>query len=197
MKDPGQCLDAFIADARRVQALFFDENRERILEAAGTIAARLRDGGKVLLFGNGGSAADAQHIAAEFVGRFGPDRPAIPALSLAADPSVVTALGNDYGFAKVFARQIEAMGRAGDTAVAISTTGNSPNVLEGLETARTAGLYTVGFTGNSGGKMSDLADVVFRVPSTVTPRIQEAHIALGHFLAELIDRDLYPAAYDE
>jgi len=197
MKDPGQCLDAFIADARRVQALFFDENRERILEAAGTIAARLRDGGKVLLFGNGGSAADAQHIAAEFVGRFGPDRPAIPALSLAADPSVVTALGNDYGFVKVFARQIEAMGRAGDTAVAISTTGNSPNVLEGLETARTAGLYTVGFTGNSGGKMSDLADVVFRVPSTVTPRIQEAHIALGHFLAELIDRDLYPAAYDE
>jgi D-sedoheptulose 7-phosphate isomerase len=197
MKDSEQTLGRLIADSREVQTRFFDEERDRILKTATTIAGRIRNGGKVLLFGNGGSAADAQHIAAEFVGRFGPDRPALPALSLAVDPSVVTAVGNDYGFESIFARQVEAHGRPGDTAIGISTSGNSPNVLRALRVAREAGLYTIGLTGESGGKMPDVVDVLFRVPSTRTPRIQETHIMIGHFLAELIDRELYPSAYDD
>jgi D-sedoheptulose 7-phosphate isomerase len=196
MKDPVQVLDGFVADSRNVQSRFFAAERERIVQAAETTAARLRDGGKILLFGNGGSAADAQHIAAEFVGRFMPERPAIPALSLAVDPSAVTAIGNDYGFERVFARQIEGLGRKGDIALGISTSGNSPNVLVALETARDMGLYTIGFTGESGGRMRDIADILFRVPSTRTPRIQETHVVLGHILTELIDRQLHPTAYD-
>jgi D-sedoheptulose 7-phosphate isomerase len=177
------------------QARFFATQRSAILEAAGTMAAAFRKGRKILLFGNGGSAADAQHIAAEFVGRFIPERPALPALSLASDPSVVTALGNDYGFEAVFSRQVEAHGRAGDVAIGISTSGNSPNVLRGLEAARAAGLITVGFTGKGGGRMPDLADTVFIVESDRTPRIQETHILLGHSLCEIVDRMLHPDAY--
>ena len=197
MKDPAQALDGFIADSRSVQEHFFANERQRIVQTATKVAGKLRKGGKILLFGNGGSAADAQHIAAEFVGRFIPDRPAIPALSLGVDPSGVTAIANDYGFEQVFARQIEALGREGDIALGISTSGDSPNVLAGLKAAKKQGLYTIGFTGESGGKMSDLVDDLFRVPSTRTPRIQETHIVLGHCLAELTDRELYPAAYDE
>jgi D-sedoheptulose 7-phosphate isomerase len=161
------------------------------------MAAAFRKGRKILLFGNGGSAADAQHIAAEFVGRFIPERPALPALSLASDPSVVTALGNDYGFERVFARQVEALGQPGDVAVGISTSGNSPNVLEALRVAADRGLHTMGFTGETGGQMAGLASFLFRVPSTRTPRIQETHIVLGHVLAELADRELHPAAYED
>lgn len=197
MKNPSQTLDDFLADSRQVQARFFEKERDRILETAAVLSDRMRAGGKILLFGNGGSAADAQHIAAEFVGRFGPDRPALPALSLSVDPSVVTAVANDYGFEQVFARQIEAHGRASDTAVGISTSGNSPNVLEALRRAREAGLYTIGLTGETGGKMQGLVDVLFCVPSRRTPRIQETHIMIGHFLSELIDRTLYPEAYGE
>lgn len=197
MKDPIERLDEFVADSRSVQSQFFANERERVVAAALEVANRFREGNKVLLFGNGGSAADAQHIAAEFVGRFIPDRPALPAISLAVDPSGMTAIGNDYGFERVFARQIEALGRDGDVALGISTSGNSPNVLEALKTARDLGMYTIGFTGESGGKMWNLVDALFRVPSTQTPRIQETHIVLGHILAELIDRELYPAAYDE
>lgn len=196
MTDPEQTLAALVADSRVVQDRFFAREKGRILETAKTITARIRKGGKILLFGNGGSAADAQHIAAELVGRFGPDRPALPALSLAADPSVVTAIANDYGFEDIFARQIEAHGRAEDTAIGISTSGHSPNVLRALGAARRAGLYTVGLTGQSTGKMDSNVDVLFSVPSASTPRIQETHIMIGHFLAELIDRELHPAAYD-
>ena len=197
MKDAGQALDRFVADTHRVQSRFFENNRELILNVADVIAGRLRGGGKILFFGNGGSAADAQHMAAEFVGRFIPDRPALPALSLATDTSVLTALGNDYGYDQIFSRQIEALGKPEDTAVAISTSGNSPNVLAGLDAARAAGLYTLGLTGETGGKMLDRVDVLFRVPSKITPRVQEAHILLGHTLCELIDRSLFPDAYDD
>ena len=197
MNDAERTLDGFIAESHRVQASFFKTYGREVVDVAAVIAAGLREGKKILLFGNGGSAADAQHIAAEFVGRFIPDRPALPALSLATDTSVLTALANDYGYENVFARQIEALGRAGDTAIAISTSGNSPNVLAGIDAARKGGLYTIGFTGESGGKVADRVEVLFPVPSGVTPRIQETHILLGHVLTELVDRQLFPDAYDD
>ena len=129
------------------------------------------------------------------VGRFGPDRSALAAMSLATDTSILTAVGNDYGYDHVFSRQIEALGHAGDTAIAISTSGNSPSVLHALDVARANGLFTVGFTGETGGQMTDRAEVLFRVPSRQTPRIQETHILLGHIICELIDRELFPEAY--
>lgn len=195
MKDATQLIDRFVSESLRVKAQFFSENAQRIADVAENMARGFRNGRKVLLFGNGGSAADAQHIAAEFVGRFIPDRRPLPALSLSTDTSVLTALGNDYGYQKVFSRQIEAVGVEGDTAVAISTSGNSPSVLEAIDTARGKGLFTVGFTGENGGKMNDRVDVLFRVPSRGTPRIQETHLLLGHILCELVDRDLFPDLY--
>jgi D-sedoheptulose 7-phosphate isomerase len=146
---------------------------------------------KVLLFGNGGSAADAQHIAAEFVGRFAFDRPALPALALSVNTSCVTAIGNDYGFDLVFARQIEALGHRGDVAIGISTSGNSPNVLHGLSVARKLGLQTVAFTGSNGGKLKEAADLCICTPSTETPRIQECHILIGHVISELVERTIF------
>jgi len=150
-----------------------------------------------LLFGNGGSAADAQHIAAEFVGRFLPDRVPLPALSLATDTSALTAISNDYGFGAVFARQVQALGNAGDIALGISTSGNSSNVLEAMDAARGKAMMTIGFTGHDGGKMTGHCDVLFCVPSRVVPRIQETHITLGHILCELIDRELFPESYPQ
>jgi len=197
MMDPGQALDQFVSDSRQTQARFFTDNRESILELSGILAGPLRDGGKILFFGNGGSAADAQHMAAEFVGRFIPDRPALLAMSLSTGTSILTALGNDYGCDQIFARQIEAHGRSGDVAIGSSTSGNSANVLAGIETARKAGLFTVGFTDAGGGRMRDQVDVLFSVPSTVTPRVQETHLLLGHSLCELIDRNLFPDAYPD
>lgn len=195
MNDPGQALDRLVADSRRTQERFFADNRETILNLANAIAARMRQGGKVLFFGNGGSAAAAQHMAAEFVGRFIPDRPALPAMSLSTDTSVLTALGNDYGYEQIFTRQVEAHGQKGDIAVGISTSGNSENVLRGLQAARNAGLYTVGFAGESGSRMKDIVEVLLCVSSRVTPRIQETHTLLGHALCELVDRTLFPDAY--
>ena len=195
MKPASQLIDEFVAESLRVKTRFFEDNKERIAETAETIAHGLRSGRKILFFGNGGSAADAQHLAAEMVARFGPDRSPLAAISLSTDNSILTAIGNDYGYAQVFARQIEALAQAGDTAVAISTSGNSPNVLEALDAARSKGVFTVGFTGETGGKMNHHADVLFRVPSRQTPRIQETHILLGHILCELIDRDLFPEIY--
>ena len=197
MKDAGQAVDQFISESHRIQSRFFQDNREQILHVADLITGRLREGGKILFFGNGGSAADAQHMAAELVGRFLPERPALPALSLSTDTSVLTALANDYGYEQVFARQIEALAKPGDTAVAISTSGNSPNILAGIDAARAAGLYTIGLTGDTGGKMLDRVDVLFQVPSKITPRVQETHLLLGHTLCELIDRSLFPDAYDD
>ena len=145
----------------------------------------------MLLFGNGGSAADAQHIAAEFVGRFAFDRPALPALALSVNSSCVTAIGNDYGFDLVFSRQIEALARPGDLAIGISTSGNSSNVLQGLSVAREMGLCTVALTGCTGGKLKNVVDHCICAPSNETPRIQECHILIGHIISELVEETIF------
>ena len=155
------------------------------------LVAALKAGNKALLFGNGGSAADAQHIAAELVGRFAFDRPALPALSLTVDTSCITAISNDHGFDQIFSRQLEALARPGDIAIAISTSGNSPNVLSGLLTAKKLGLITVGLTGESGGKLRSLVDHCISAPSQSTPRIQECHNLIGHILAEIVEQELF------
>ena len=175
--------------------------KERLLSSAEVVLAiakvsevvveALRQGNKVLLFGNGGSAADAQHIAAEFVGRFAFDRPALPALALSVNTSCLTAIGNDYGFDLVFSRQIEALARKGDVAIGISTSGNSPNVLRALSVARDLGLHTVALAGCTGGKLKDAVDHCICVPSNETPRIQECHILIGHIISELVERTLF------
>ena len=151
----------------------------------------LKQGNKALLFGNGGSAADAQHIAAELVGRFAFDRPPLPALALSVNTSCVTAIGNDYGFDQVFSRQLEALARPGDVAIGISTSGNSANVLRAMSTARKIGLQTIALTGRTGGNLRDSADYCICVPSDETPRIQECHILIGHIISELLEREIF------
>jgi D-sedoheptulose 7-phosphate isomerase len=150
----------------------------------------IRAGGKLLLFGNGGSAADAQHIAAELVIRYHANRPAIAAIALTTDTSILTAGANDLGFESVFSRQVEALGRSGDVAVGISTSGRSPNVLAGMRTAQTLGMRTTGFTGGDGGQLPSLCDAVLVVPSPVTARIQELHILVGHMLCRALEERL-------
>jgi D-sedoheptulose 7-phosphate isomerase len=174
------------ADLRNALARDYSD---AILEGAALIVSCLRAGGKVLFFGNGGSAADAQHLAAEFVGRFVRERPGLPAIALTTDSSVLTAVGNDYGFEQVFARQLQALGRPGDVAIAISTSGNSANVLEAAKEARKRNLKTIGLTGKDGGALAQQADVVITIASTSTARIQECHITIGHLFCELVDAD--------
>ena len=175
--------------------------KQSLLESADTLitvakvseilVSALRQGNKVLLFGNGGSAAEAQHIAAELVGRFAFDRPALPALALSVNSSCVTAIGNDYGFEKVFSRQLEALARSGDVAIGISTGGNSPNVLWAMSTAKKIGLHTIALTGSTGGKLKAAVDHCICVPSNETPRIQECHILIGHIVSELVEREIF------
>jgi D-sedoheptulose 7-phosphate isomerase len=167
------------------------EAMETILAGARRMADCLAAGHKILFFGNGGSAADAQHLAAEFVNRFQIERPPLAALALTTDTSILTSIGNDYHFDEVFAKQVRALGSRDDVAVGISTSGNSANVLAGLQAARERGLYTIGMTGR-GGKLADDADLVIRVNSDVTARVQETHIFVGHIWCELVDRILYP-----
>jgi D-sedoheptulose 7-phosphate isomerase len=150
-----------------------------------------RAGNKVILFGNGGSAADAQHIAAEFVGRFAFNRPALPALALSVNTSCVTAIGNDYGFDLVFSRQLEALAHRGDVAIGISTSGRSPNVLRAMTTAKHMGLHTVGLTGSEGNELVNAVDHCICVPSKETPRIQECHILIGHIISELVEQTIF------
>jgi D-sedoheptulose 7-phosphate isomerase len=181
-----------VSESLALKKRFFAENARRLLEVSSLIADSLRKGGKVLAFGNGGSAADAQHFAGELVGRFLRERPGLSALALTTDPSVITALGNDYGFDRVFARQVEAHGRAGDVALAFSTSGNSQNVLLGLSQARAQGLRTVGLTGRGGGGVARLVDHLIDVPHSETPRIQEVHGMVVHLLCQAIEEDLFP-----
>jgi D-sedoheptulose 7-phosphate isomerase len=157
-------------------------------EAGNALIAAYRAGRKALFFGNGGSAADAQHLAAEFVGRYLRERSPLPALALAANSSSVTAIGNDYGYDEVFSRQLRALASPGDVAVGISTSGNSPNVIKALECARKMGLFTIGLTGSSGGRLRGLADALIAVPSDETPRIQECHILVGHALCDAVEQ---------
>ena len=154
---------------------------------AEAIKKALAEGHKVLFCGNGGSAADSQHLAAEFVGRFQKERRGLPAIALTVDTSILTAVGNDYGYDKVFVRQVEALAQTGDVLVGISTSGNSPNVVEAIELAKTKGVYCVGMTAAGGGKMAMLCDECIAVPAKITARAQEMHILIGHILCELVD----------
>ncbi|MBF0182884.1 MAG: D-sedoheptulose 7-phosphate isomerase [Magnetococcales bacterium] len=178
--------------------------KQRLLQDAAWLAeleqvceltlAVYRAGGKLLIAGNGGSAADAQHIAGELVSRFYFDRPALPAIALTTDSSIMTAIGNDYGYELLFSRQIEGNGKAGDLLLAISTSGNSPNILHAIATARRMGITVVGLTGSSGGKMADLCHLCLRIPATVTPRIQESHLLVGHLLCAYVERGMFQPA---
>ncbi len=175
-----------------IAARFFESEAGVVAAIAAALVTAFRAGRSVLLFGNGGSAADAQHLAAEFVNRFKSDRPALPSIALTTDTSILTSIGNDQDFARIFARQIEAIGRPGDLAVGLSTSGRSPNVLEALRAARARRLVTVGFTGEGGGGMRELCDHLVVVPSRETPRIQEVHILVGHIVCQLVEDALYP-----
>lgn len=175
------------AESAAVKLRFIETYESEVAQVAQVLIDALRRDGKILFFGNGGSATDASHLAAELVNRFAADRRALPALALATDMSVVTSISNDHDYSQVFARQIEAFGRRGDVAVAISTSGNSPNVLKGVETALRLGLITIGFTGGNGGRLASAVTHAFIVPSTVTARIQETHITLGHTLCALVE----------
>jgi len=175
----------------RVKQAFLAENGPALERAIGLVGDALAAGRKVLLFGNGGSAADAQHIAAELVGRFQQDRRALSAIALTTDTSALTAIANDFGYEAVFARQVEALGAPGDVALAISTSGRSPSVLRAVETCRARGIATIGLTGGDGGALAGAVDVALRVSeSTHSARIQETHILIGHVICELVDRRL-------
>lgn len=186
-------LKAF-SDSAAVKQQFARDHADRIATVAQLLVTAFRAGQKVLLFGNGGSATDAAHIAAEFVGRYKRERAPLPAIALATDIAAITCIANDYGFDELFARQIRAHGRKGDIAIGISTSGNSPNVLNGVAAARDCGMITVAWTGGTGGKLAALVDHPFVVPSTVTARIQESHITLGHVLCELVEETLLGTA---
>lgn len=174
-----------------VKLSFVKKNLKTIISVVELIVEAFHEGNKVMLFGNGGSAADAQHIAAEFVNRFMIERPPLPAMALTTDTSVITSIGNDYKFDDIFLKQIKALGKEGDIAWGISTSGNSPNVLKALKEAKKMGLKTIGMTGKDGGKMAKMVDYLLNVESDSTPRIQETHITAAHVICELIDIKLF------
>jgi D-sedoheptulose 7-phosphate isomerase len=183
-------MQAELAEHRQVFEATAAALGQSLAAALELLQASIASGGKLLLFGNGGSAADAQHMAAECVIRYKSNRPAIAAIALTTDTSALTACANDFGFDTVFARQIEALARPADVAIGFSTSGHSPNVLAGLAEARRQRLGTIGFTGGTGGKMGDLCDVMINVPSNVTARIQEMHILIGHMLCKSLEQRL-------
>jgi D-sedoheptulose 7-phosphate isomerase len=185
-------IQAFNASQGLLSAMLADDSLLQGLElAAQTCAGSLRSGAKILLAGNGGSAAQAQHIACELVGRFAMERPGLPAIALSTDSSIITAVANDYGFDRIFERQVDAHGRAGDVLVAYSTSGNSANILAALRAARARGLFCLGMSGAGGGAMTGLCDLLLQVPSADTPRVQEAHLLLGHALCALVESELF------
>jgi D-sedoheptulose 7-phosphate isomerase len=177
-----------LAESARVKQSFSDELVARIAQFAEKSAASLRSGGTIVFFGNGGSASDALHLSAELVVRLRTDRPGLASLALTSNPSVLTAAGNDYGFEKIFSRQIESLVSGQDVVVALSTSGTSPNILRGLEAGRTRGAYLVGFTGETGGELGSKVDLLLNVPSQDAQRIQECHITIGHIACSLIER---------
>jgi len=188
-----QILD-ILADSISVKERFVHANIDHILDAADRLSICLASGHKILLFGNGGSAADAQHIAAEFVNRFRVERRPLAAVALTTDTSILTSIGNDYSFDDLFSKQVQALGRSGDVALGISTSGNSENVIRALQSAENIGMIRIGFSG-PGGRMREHADLLFSVDSDTTARVQETHILLGHILCELTDRILFPLAF--
>ena len=180
-----------ISESIELKRLFAAEQGAKVAAAARMLAGTLQGGGKVLLFGNGGSAADAQHIATELVGHFKIARKPLPALSLTTDTSLLTALANDDGYETVFSRQIEGLGDKGDVFLAITTSGNSPSILSAAKTAQQKGINVIALTGKTGGKVKNIADLCVKVPSNNTQRIQEAHITIGHILCLLIEKGLF------
>lgn len=186
-------IQAQIAESVRVKQDIL-QNEELVLlikKISLTVIQGYRSGNKVLIAGNGGSAADAQHIAGEFVSRFYFDRPGLPAIALTTDTSILTAIGNDYGYENLFARQLQANGCKGDVFIGISTSGNSPNILKSLEICKEKGIISVGLTGETGGKMKDACDYCIKVPSMETPRIQEAHIMIGHIICAVVEEAIF------
>ena len=178
-------------ESAEVKARFLKENLSRLLETIKLVSHTFEAGNKLFFFGNGGSAADAQHIAAEFVNRYIMDRPPLPAIALTTDTSVLTSVSNDMAFNDIFSRQIKALGKEGDVAVGISTSGNSPNVIKAFEVAKEMGIKTVALTGNDGGILAKLADLSLIVSSNSTPRVQETHILIGHLLCEMVEHQLF------
>jgi D-sedoheptulose 7-phosphate isomerase len=177
-----------------MSAMLANKNIYAAMEAAVDACVNcLQNGGKILLAGNGGSAADAQHIAGELVSRFAFDRPGLPAIALTTDTSILTAIGNDYGYEKLFARQVQAHGNKGDIFIGYTTSGKSPNILHAFEEARSHGLGCIGLTGNRGGPMRGLCDYLLEVPSCDTPKIQEGHLVLGHILCGLVENAIFKA----
>lgn len=179
-----------LEESARIKGVIAKDKVGEIESMVKLINTAYKTGGKVVLFGNGGSAADAQHIACELVGRFVLKRQAFPAIALTTNTSTLTALANDYGYETVFSRQVEAVVNERDVVIGISTSGDSPNVVEAIKTAKTKGAKTVGLTGGKGGKLAEVADLVLIVPSDSTPRIQEAHITIGHIVCELVEKEL-------
>lgn len=178
-------------ESNRVKDAFVNENLGKLANIVNVVTNALKAGNKILIFGNGGSAADAQHLAAEFVNRFIIERPPLPAIALTTDSSILTSISNDYDFTELFSKQIRAIGMPGDIAWGISTSGSSANVLKGFEVAKKMGLITVAFTGKDGGSIAKAADFSIIVPSSVTARIQEVHITAGHAVCELVDVKLF------
>ncbi|WP_071627150.1 D-sedoheptulose 7-phosphate isomerase [Poseidonibacter lekithochrous] len=178
------------------QLLNNSELMDLILKVSLEAVAVYNNGNKTLIAGNGGSAADAQHIAGEFVSKFYFDRPGIPSLALTTDTSIITAIGNDYGYKKLFARQIQANGVSGDMFIGISTSGNSENLIEALIECKEKGIISVGLTGESGGKMAELCDYCIKVPSVETPRVQETHILIGHIICAIVEESIFGKGFN-
>ena len=187
-----KCITSSVENYTRVlKDVDLQKNIERIVKKS---IIAFKSDKKMLLCGNGGSASDAQHIAAELSGRFYTDRPPLYAEALHVNSSYMTAVANDYGYEATYARMVEAAGRKGDVLIGISTSGNSPNVVKAMQKAKETGMLTVGFTGKDGGKMKDICDIMICVPSVDTPRIQEAHILIGHIICQLIEEEMFPNA---
>ena len=191
MEDIDDIVLRLFKESSHQNEIFVNENLGKINKVIHAITKALNSGNKILLFGNGGSAADAQHLAAEFVNRFLIERPPLPAIALTTDSSVITSIANDYDYSEIFAKQIRAIGLPGDIAWGISTSGNSPNVIKGLDAAEKKGMVTIGLTGRDGGPIAKMVDHSLNVSSNSTPRIQEVHITVGHVICEMIDFTLF------
>jgi len=178
-------------ESSEVKTRFLKENLAKLLEVIKLVSHTFEGGNKLFFFGNGGSAADAQHMAAEFVNRYIMNRPPLPAIALTTDTSILTSVSNDFAFSEIFAKQLRALGKERDVAIGITTTGNSPNIIKAFEVAKEMGMKTVAFTGNDGGAIGKMVDFSLVVPSTSTPRIQEAHILIGHILCEMVEHSLF------
>ncbi len=187
-------IKAELLQSIEVKKQVIDSLIPQIEQAAKLMVTALKNGNKIMFFGNGGSAADSQHLAGEMIGRFLKERKSLPAIALSTDTSILTCLSNDYGFDIVFSRQIEGLAKSGDIAFGISTSGNSKNVLLGLEKAKELGCKTIGLLGCDGGKIAKKAEIAITVPSKATPRVQESHITIGHIICNLIEQELFPNA---